>query len=165
MQEFLDASLVGVTFFVMLIGLGGLIVPIFPGLVVIWLAALGYGVLAGFETLGIVLFVFISLLMIAGSVVDNVFMGAKARQAGASWGAIAAALVAGVAGTLIFPPLGGLITAPLGILLLEYLRGRDLDRAWNATRGLALGCGWGFLIRFLMGVVMVALWGAWVFWG
>jgi uncharacterized protein YqgC (DUF456 family) len=31
----------------MLVGLFGLIVPVFPGLVVMWLAALGYGVASG----------------------------------------------------------------------------------------------------------------------
>ncbi len=161
MSPFLDVSVFGATIFVMLVGLLGLVVPIFPGLVVIWLAALGYGLVAGFGTLGGVLFALITILMIGGAVIDNVFMGANARRAGASWWSIGAGIAAGILGTLIFPPFGGLVTAPLGILLVEYYRSRDVDQAVRATRGLAIGCGWGFVIRFLIGVVMIGLWFAW----
>jgi len=47
----------------MLIGLLGLIVPVFPGTVVIWLAALVMGCYR-FHTLGIILFVIITILML-----------------------------------------------------------------------------------------------------
>jgi uncharacterized protein YqgC (DUF456 family) len=156
-----EAFPVGVTIFVMLVGLVGLIVPIFPGLVVIWLAALGYGVLEGFQTAGIVMFALITLAMVAGAVIDNVLMGAKARQAGASGWAIGVGMLAGVVGTLLYPPVGGLLTAPLGILLTQYYISRDWQKALQATRGLALGCGWGFVLRFFIGVLMIGFWGVW----
>ncbi len=101
MPDWLDISIFAITQVVMLVGLFGLLVPLFPGIVVMWLAALGYGVVTGFSTLGIVLFIIITLLMLAGTLVDNVLMGAGARKAGASWLSIAAALVAGVVGTLL----------------------------------------------------------------
>jgi uncharacterized protein YqgC (DUF456 family) len=145
----------------MLVGLLGLVVPIFPGLIVIWLAALGYGVAAGFGTLGAILFTIITLIMLAGAVLDNVLMGAKAREAGASWESIAVGLLAGVVGTIVFPPIGGLIAAPLGILLTEYYKSQDVERAVKATRGLALGCGWAFVLRFGLGVMMIGLWAVW----
>ena len=69
----------------LLIGLFGLIVPIFPGITVIWLAALLYGIITGFDTLGIVLFVLITIGMLVGISVDNILMGAGARRGGASW--------------------------------------------------------------------------------
>jgi uncharacterized protein len=139
----------------------GLVVPIFPGIPVIWLAGLGYGVVTGFNTLGIVIFVVFTLLMIAGVTVDNVLMTAGARTGGASWWSIAAGLVVGILGTIIFPPVGGIIAAPAAIMLLEYLRGRSWEKAWRATRGLALGWGLSFLIRLAIGLVMVGLWLAW----
>ncbi len=64
----------------MLIGLVGLIIPVFPGLVVIWLAALIYGIAAGFSTKGWIIFILISLLALVGGIMDNIFMGAKARR-------------------------------------------------------------------------------------
>jgi uncharacterized protein YqgC (DUF456 family) len=164
-SAFLDVSLIWLTIFVMLVGLFGLVVPIFPGLVIIWLAALGYGVVAGFGTLGGILFALITLIMAAGAVLDNVLMGAKAREAGASWESIAVGLLAGVVGTIVFPPIGGLIAAPLGILLMEYYKSQDVDKALKATRGLALGCGWAFVLRFGLGALMIGLWAAWSLYG
>jgi len=58
----------------MLVTLCGLIVPVFPGLIVIWLLALLYGIINGFGTLGAVLFIIITVLAILGEVSDNLLM-------------------------------------------------------------------------------------------
>ncbi|MFZ5808170.1 MAG: DUF456 domain-containing protein [Chloroflexota bacterium] len=165
MPAWLEASLFWVVQVVMLVGLFGLVVPVFPGLVVIWLGGLGYGVAQGFSTLGWVIFAILTVIMLAGTVVDNLLMGAGARQGGAAWSSILLALAAGVVGTIAFPPLGGLIAAPLAVFALEYLRHRDGGKAWSAVRGLALGWGLTFLVRFAMGLVMMALWWIWVWKG
>lgn len=165
MPDWLHVSIFALTQFIMLVGLFGLIVPVFPGTVVIWLAALGYGVVTGFHTLGIILFVIITILMLVGTLVDNLFMGAGARKGGASWTTILVALLAGVLGTLFFPPIGGFIAAPLAILLLEYTRTHDMQQAWQALRGLATGFGLSVVMRFGIGVLMMILWWIWVWQG
>ena len=58
----------------MLVSLGGLIVPVFPGLIVIWALALLYGIISGFGTLGAVLFIIITALAILGEISDNLLM-------------------------------------------------------------------------------------------
>lgn len=162
MEPWRDLTTFGLVQFFMLVGLFGLLVPIFPGLVVMWLAALGYGIMTGFHPLGIVVFAGITLLMIAGELVDNFLMGVGARKGGASWLSIGLALAAGVVGTLVFPPLGGVIAAPLSVLLLEYWRGHDWPKAWRALRGLAIGWGSSFIVRFLVGLMIMGLWWLWV---
>ncbi|MFC2054607.1 DUF456 family protein [Chloroflexota bacterium] len=162
MEGWLDTSITAITLFIMLIGLFGLVVPIFPGIFVMWLAALGYGVVTDFSTLGIILFVLISLLMVIGIVIDNIFMGVGAHQGGASWITLGVAFLVGVIGTIIFPPFGGIIAAPVAVFLLELLRFKDLRKAWLAFRGLAAGWGVSFVARFGVGVLMVTLWGMWV---
>jgi uncharacterized protein YqgC (DUF456 family) len=165
MPNWLNISIFGLTQLFMLVGLLGLIVPVFPGIVIIWLAALGYGVITGFSGLGIAIFVVLTILMIAGTTIDNVLMGAGARKGGASWLSIGVALIAGVLGTLLWPPIGGIIAAPLSVLLLEYLRTKDLGKSWLALRGLAAGWGLSFIVRFGIGLVMMALWWLWVWKG
>ena len=162
MPDWLHLTIFGVTQFFMLIGLFGSIVPVFPGPFIMWLSALGYGLASGFEPVGIVLFILITVLMVVAGLVDNVFMSAGARRSGASWRSIILALIAGVVGTVIFPPFGGIIAAPLTVLLVEYLRLRDLDQAWLALRGLATGWGLSFLVRFSLGLLMMILWWIWV---
>lgn len=155
----------GLTLVIMLIGLFGLMVPIFPGTVVMWLAALGYGLISGFGRLGAVIFTIITLLMLGSTIMDNFFMGAGARKGGASWGTIFVAILAGVLGTLFFPPIGGLIAAPLAVYVLEFVRLRDPRKAWQALLGLATGWGLSFVARFGIGVVMLLLWLVWVWKG
>jgi hypothetical protein len=165
MENLPDTLLLVLVQFFLLVGLFGLILPIFPGIFVMWLAALGYGVVHGFSTLGIIIFIVITALMIAGVTVDNVMMGVGARQGGASWKTIAVAMVAGVIVTFIIPPFGGIIAAPLAILLLEYYRLRDWKLAWLALRGMTVGWGLSFLVRFVIGLLMMAFWWVWVFSG
>jgi len=161
MPAWLDASIFWITLIIMAVGLFGLIVPIFPGITVIWLAALGYGVITGFSTLGWVLFAVITVLLIVGVTIDNVLMGAKARKEGAAWSSLALGWLAGILGTILLPPLGGIIAAPLVVLLLEYLRQRDFNKALASLRGLAIGWGASFVVRFFIGLAMIGIWLVW----
>ena len=162
MPDWLHLTVVGTVQFFMLIGLFGSIVPVFPGVFIMWLSALGYGLATGFTPAGIVLFILITVLMVVAGFVDNIFMSAGARRSGASWTSIILALIAGVVGTIVFPPFGGIIAAPLAVLIFEYIRGRDFQRAWQALRGLASGWGISFLVRFSIGMVIMILWWIWV---
>jgi len=161
MAAWLQTAIFGITLVFMLTGLFGLIIPIFPGILVIWLSALGFGVVTGFNTLGIWMFVLITLLAIAGTLVDNLFMTAGVRQGGAAWSTIVLGVLAGVVGTFIFPPIGGLLLAPLTIFLIEWRKQNDWRKALQSIRGLAVGWGLAFVARFGIGVVMIIFWIIW----
>ena len=165
MLDLIELSILWLTAFFMLLGLLVLVVPVLPGLIIMWLAALGYGIATGFGTLGIVVFVVISILVIGGSLADNLLMGVGAKHSGASWWTILVALVAGVLGTLLMPPFGGFVLAPLAILLLEFIRLRNWKEAWRSLRGLATGWGAAYFVRILMGLVVIGLWAIWVWQG
>ena len=161
MPPWLDVSIFGLTIFVMLVGLFGLIVPLFPGITVIWLAALGYGIVVGFNTLGIVMFVLITLLMILGTTIDNILSWLGGRKGGASWLSLLICTLAGVAGTVLLPPIGWLIAAPAVLLLVEYIKIRNIKKALAAVGGMAAGWGLSFIIRLAIGEVMIVLWFVW----
>ena len=165
MPDWLYVSLVVLIQITLLVGLFGSIIPFFPGPVIMWLATLAYGFLAGWTTTGIFLFVLISLLTILGVVIDNVLMGVGAVKGGANWKTTLLGLFAGVLGTIIFPPFGGLIAAPLAILLLEYFRLRDWKKAGSALLGLVTGYGLAYLTRFFIGVGVILLWWIWLWKG
>jgi hypothetical protein len=161
MPAWLSTTIFWTTLVIMLVGLLGLIVPIFPGIAVIWLAALGYGVTTGFTTLGWVLFAVITVLFITGAVIDNILMSAKAHKEGAAWSSVILGVLAGIMGTILFPPFGGLIAAPLVLLLVEYIRQRNFKKALLTLRGLAIGWGSAFVVRFLIGAAMIGVWLVW----
>ena len=149
----------------MIVGLFGLVIPIFPGNAVMWIAALIFGLVHGFGVSGLIFFVIITVLTVAAMLGDNVLMGAKAREKGASWISIFLALAAGLLFTLILPPLGGIIAAPLVLFASEYFRLKDHNKAIEVMRGLLVGWGWAFVLRFGIGVIVMIIWVVWVNWG
>jgi len=159
----IESTITILTILTMLFGLFGLIIPIFPGNVVMWLAALTYGLIFGFGRLGGAMFAIITLLMLAAVAADNVLMGAKAREKGADWGSIILALTAGVIGTMLLPPVGGLIAAPLVLYLMELRRLGNAREAMTVAKALLIGWGLAFIVRFGLGVIMFSLWGIWAY--
>ena len=151
-----------ITLVIMLVGLAGLAIPILPGLVIIWVAAFVYGLLTGLTWVNGGILAVMAVIMIVGSLIDNVIMGATARQKGASWLAIGVALVLALVGSLLLPPFGGIVLALIGLFAVEYYRLKDLDKAIDSTKSMAMGCGWAAVIRFLMGALMIGLWVIWV---
>jgi len=151
--------------FFMLVGLAGLIVPIFPGLTVMWLATLVYALLqwaGGLMTwVDWLLFALITLLMIGGNVLDNIIIATKMRGHAIPWSSIILSYVVGIVVSLLLTPLIGLVAAPLSLLGWEYLRLRDLKLAFESARVYMIGWGTSFAARFGIGILMVVFWMLW----
>lgn len=162
---FLQVALETLTLFALLVGLAGLIVPVFPGLTVMWLATLVYALvqsaadnMTGWEWFA---FAFITLLMIGGNVVDNLIIAAKMRDQFIPWSSILIAFAAGIVVSLFFTPLVGLVAAPLGLYLAELRRLKNSDEALKSTKAYMIGWGWAFGARFLIGTTMIGSWMLW----
>jgi uncharacterized protein len=155
----LELILRGVVLTAMVVGM--IVIPILPGLVIIWVAALGYGLIAGFGVLGWIMFAIITLLMLAGSILDNVLMGAKAHKEGAPWWVILIAMVAAIGANFLLPIIGGILGGLLALFLIEWLRLKDWRRALASMKGMLIGWGWAFVFRFIIGLIMIGLWLIW----
>ncbi len=149
------------TLLIMIFSLFGMIIPVFPGTLIIWIMALIYGIVTQFGTTGWIVFGILTVLAVVSAVADNVLMGAKARESGAAWRSILLALGGGIVFTFVFPPIGGLIAAPLLLYLSERNLRNDGEEALKAVRALMIGWGWAFAVRFGIGILMVVLWGGW----
>ena len=160
---FIDIPLLikSITLTVMLAGM--LVLAFLPGLVIIWAAALGYGLAAGFGILGWIVFAILTVLMIAGSVIDNIMMGRSAHKEGAPWWAVLLALVAAIVGSFVIPipVIGGILAALVTLFGIEWIRRKDWRKALASLKGMAIGWGWALVIRFIIGLVMIGLWLIW----
>jgi uncharacterized protein len=145
----------------MILGLVGLFFVVIPGLTIIWVGALIYGILTGFSAFSIFLFVIISLLMIFGNMLDQLVMGAKAKKSGASWTSVLVSTGAAFVFSLIFPPFGGLIAALIALMVLELIRLKDWRKAAQSSKEMAIGCLSAVVLRFLVGLVMIGIWIMW----
>ncbi len=151
--------------FALFVGLVGLIVPIFPGLVIMWLATLIYALWQsawGRMTFwDWVLFAVITVLMIVGNVVDNIIIARKMRDKFVPWSSILLAFAASIVASLFLTPLVGLAVAPLALFGIEYRRLRDKTAAIESTKAYMTGWGWSFAARFGIGVLILGSWMLW----
>jgi uncharacterized protein len=162
MSPWWNAGLVTLVILGMGIGLFGLVIPFFPGIIVIWVSILAYGLVHGFTLSSGILFGVITLLMLASTVVDNVVMGVNARQQGTSWWALGLGMAAMLLGSLLWTPLGGLALYFGVVFLVELVRLQgNWRRALASLKGMAIGCGWTAVLRFGIGLVMIGLWVIW----
>lgn len=164
-ELFLQVVLETLILFALIVGLLGLIVPVFPGLVVMWLGTLVYAILqnAAGEMTGWkwVIFGIITVLMISGSIVDNIIIAYKMRDKYIPWSSILFAFAAGIVASLFFTPLIGLVAAPVGLYLAETRRLKNNEAAVASTKAYMIGWGWAFGFRFLIGLMMIGLWMIW----
>ena len=165
LELFLQAVLETLTLFVLLVGLLGLIVPVFPGLTVMWLGTLAYAIIqnAAGKMTGWDWFLFglITVLMIIGNIVDNLIIAYKMRDQYVPWSSILFAFLAGIVASLFFTPLIGLVAAPAGLFLAESRRLKNRDAAIASTKAYMIGWGWAFGARFVIGLMMTGLWILW----
>jgi len=153
------------TLFALIIGLAGLIVPVFPGLTIMWIATLVYALIqnASDKMTGWnwAAFSFITLLMVAGNIADNLIIAAKMRDQFIPWSSILIAFAAGIVVSLFFTPLIGLVAAPLALFLAELRRLDNRDQAIKSTKAYIIGWGWAFGVRFIIGITMIGSWMLW----
>jgi uncharacterized protein YqgC (DUF456 family) len=165
LELFLQVVLEALTLLALIVGLLGLIMPVFPGLVVMWLGTLLYaliqnaaGNMTGWHWL---LFGIITVLMIVGSIADNLIIARKMRDKYVPWSSILFAFVAGIIASIFFTPLIGLVAAPAGLFLAETRRLKNREAAVDSTKAYMIGWGWAFGVRFMIGLAMIGFWMLW----
>ncbi len=152
----------GVVLFTMIAGLISLLAVIIPGLTIIWISALIYGLLTGFNNISSILFALITALMLFGNVIDQLMMGVKVKNSGASWLSIFLSTGAAFIFSILFPPFGGLIAALIVVMVVEIIRLKDWRKAAQSSKEMALGCISAIAIRFGIGLIMIGIWIFWV---
>ncbi len=160
-----EAILQALTLGIMLLGLFGLLIPVFPGLLIMWMAVLLYALL---ESAGgrmgwpqWVVFGVITLLMILGSVVDNVIIARKMRDRAIPWTSIGLAFLVAFFASMFFTPIIGIIAAPAALFGVEWVRLRRGRLAFASASNYMVAWGWSFAAVFGLGLLMIVLWALW----
>ena len=148
----------------MLVGLIGIILPVLPGLVLVWLGALVYALVENFSSIDPWTFGALTLLLLVGVTADIWMSQLGAKLSGATLKSQLIGLVGGVVGAvacLIFGGLaagvGAIIGSIAGVLLAEYLRLKDWGQALRAGGGWLAGWLASTLFQLTLGGVMIAI--------
>ena len=172
-----EGPLLALTLVLMFVGLLGSVVPGLPGVTLIFLSALLYAILTGFQSVGAVILVVLFVLAALAFVADFFATTYGARRFGASnWGTVGGA-IGGIAGALVgllFLGIGslfGLILGTIaGVFFGEYLRRErqgdqeerdaadsDWRRASRATGGVLIGYLASAVAQGLLGLASVII--------
>ncbi len=170
---FSEGFILFVTLFTMMIGLIFTVVPPIPGTLIIWAAAIFYGLALEWEQLGWFTFGLLTFFMILGLVIDVAAGHVGAKMGGASCLAIFIGAVLGLIlgllisliGTPILGCFAGLVGMVGGILWIEWRQRGDWDRAVKATKGYVAGSLAGIAARVASGIVMLGIFLARVYLG
>ena len=146
-----------------LLGLAGVVVPVLPGLLLVWA-----GVLVWFlddrDTQRMAVLIAVTLVLALGTVVKYLVPGRRLREAGVPWGTMALGALLGIVGFFVVPVVGLLLGFVLGVWLGEMLRLGDSGTAWRSTRHALVAVGLSILIELAAGLVATAIWAAAVVW-
>jgi uncharacterized protein YqgC (DUF456 family) len=149
----------------MLLGVVGVLIPVLPDVLLIWGAALGYGLAVGFGDRGAWFFGAITLLGVAALAAEVWVSGVSAKKSGASIWAVLTGFTVGAVGFFLLGPIGAVIGLLLGIFLFQLIRVREVKEAVRTMLGTGLGCGASFVVKYLLALGMFVTWLLWVFLG
>jgi len=143
---------------VVLIGLIGVVVPVLPGVVLIF-AAIGVwafvvGTASAWTVFGIA-----TALLVASGVVKYLWPGRRLKSAGVPTRSIVAGGVVGIIGFFVVPVVGLFLGFPLGVYAAELPRARTSGSAWQSTVHATKAVGLSILVE-LFGALMAA--GVWL---
>jgi uncharacterized protein YqgC (DUF456 family) len=143
----------------MIVGMAGIILPLLPGVPIIFAAALLYGVATGFaQVTGQVILIF-AILTAISLLLDWLATVIGVRKMGGSYLGMLGAFIGMIAG-LLLPGVGifgFIIGAFIGAVLFELLIGKTSKQAMRAGLGSFIGFLIGGVLRFAIGAVMIGI--------
>ncbi|MEV6358911.1 DUF456 domain-containing protein [Nocardia asteroides] len=142
---------------VILVGLIGVIVPILPGVILIFAAIAVWAFMTGGSTAWAVFAVATVALAISG-IVKYTWPGRRMREAGVSNRALLVGAILGVAGFFVIPIVGLFIGFVLGVYLAELYRLKANDLAWPATLHALKGVGLSMLVELFGALIAAGVW-------
>lgn len=157
----LDALAILFVAIAMAIALAGTVLPVFPGIMLAWGAALLFGLVTGFDATGIVFMLVITAITAATYVFMVRLPKSETEARGASKSAIRWGALGAVIGFFVIPVVGFIVGGVVGVFGAEYARTRDTEPAWESTKGLLIGVGKSSLLQMAAVFVIVVLWVAW----
>jgi len=142
---------------VIVLGLIGIVVPLLPGLVLVWAAVLVWAsqaqTTAGWVVLGIA-----TILALSGFLLQYLLPGRRMAKAGVTTSSTVAGAALAIVGFFAIPVVGALLGFPLGIYLAERVKQGTHAAAWPSTKQAVKAMGLSIGIELLTGLAISATW-------
>ncbi|MFE3446892.1 DUF456 domain-containing protein [Nocardia sp. NPDC059180] len=142
---------------VILVGLLGIVIPILPGVVLIFGAIAVWAFLTGGATAWAVFAISTVLLVISG-VVKYTWPGAKLRDAGVPNRSLYLGAILGIVGFFVIPVVGLFVGFVVGVYVSELQRVRGQRLAWQSTWHAVKGVGLSILVELFGALLASGVW-------
>jgi len=143
---------------VMALGLVGVVVPVLPGLLLVWAAGVAWAWLDGGGALRWSIAAVLTLLLLAGTALKYVLPARSATGAGTPRSTLLLGAAGAIVGFFVIPFLGFVIGGVGSVFLVELARLGTGAAAWRSTRAVLVGVGIGMLVELSAAVLMVGVW-------
>src|SRR5690625_228646 len=138
-----------------ILSFAGVIFPIIPSVLVIWLGFLLYHFVLNPDELNfffwVAMIAFTIILILADIIANSYFVK---KYGGSKWGERGAA-VAVIVGSFIIPPFGILVVPFAVVLLIEMMQKRTINEALRASFGSLIGFLSGTFAKVVLQFVMI----------
>jgi uncharacterized protein YqgC (DUF456 family) len=156
-ESILGALGFGIAVAFIFVGIIGIIVPILPGTLLIWLTVLIYAWRTGFEVIGWPSLVFITIIAFIAGTAQFWLPLLGAQKQGAAKRAMFLGVVGAIIGTFVVPLVGTVIGYAVGIFLGEYMKIRDWNLALRASLGGIAGWGISTIIELVVAFLILLI--------
>jgi uncharacterized protein YqgC (DUF456 family) len=143
---------------VMLFGIAGVVVPVLPGLWLVWAAGIIWVWLDGAGPGRIVVGVLLTLLLVVATVVKYALPARSARGAGAPLSTLLLGALGAILGLFLIPVVGVVVGGVGAVFLTELVRLRAPQAAWRSTWAVLRAVGIGMLVELTAAVLMLGTW-------
>lgn len=147
----------GLVIFFMFLGFIGAFLPLLPGPLMVWFAALVYVVATHFRVVGHEAFAAISVIAAVTSTADIWLPPMGAKMLGGSGKAMLFAILGSTLGFIVFNLLGAMVGYALGIFYGEYRRQQNWRLAIRASVGGLAGWGVSTLVQAGGALLMIGI--------
>ncbi len=154
----MEFAILLLAFLLMLVGMVGVLIPVLPGLAVVWLVGVITLLWQDLDGVGWGVSAWLTLLLVLGTLATVALPARRGQQAGAPSSTFAATVFGAVVGFFVLPVLGFLLGALAGLLLAERSRLGEWPAARASVGQVLRAYGVGVLVELVIGVVMVGSW-------
>ena len=160
MTQLFEAVSVGFVVVILLLSLVGTLIPIIPGVLLMWVTVFLYALVDGFTAVSTASFIVISFIALVTGTSDLWLSLFGAKKGGASVKSMLIGTVGAIAGSFLFPLVGTIAGYVAGLLLGEYWQHGDWEIAKKAGLGGLAGWGVATIIQFIGGIFIfiIFLW-------
>ncbi len=152
----MEIAVIVIVWLLIFVGLVGTIVPILPGMVLVFGGILLYALYFGVATVGLTTLTLLGVALALSFVIDILASLYGAKRFGATRYGIWGSTLGGLLGLLLLSLPGLFVGIFLGAVLGEYFWGKKkLEEALHAGIGSILGFLGGTVLKFLLAIAMV----------